>query len=220
MYMLRTLCCLLILALLLAGCAAPPAASPLEAANGQPADDAADEGILEDGAANANAPSDLRVGKRVLGRVESITGNEVTLELGETDAQSFPEGWTPPEGDGSQNGAEGGFSPDGRTPPEGFTPPEGGARDGMQRPEGTMPPGGFSPGSGEFPNGGYGQGGDRPSGGRPNVEISYTGEKGTYLIPVGLPVGQGDYSSITAGMILRLTLDEEDTVTGVMILSQ
>ena len=52
------------------------------------------------------------------------------------------------------------------------------------------------------------------------MEIKYTGEKQKYIIPVGVKVGSGDYTSLSRGMIVGLQLDESGTVASVMIISQ
>ncbi len=50
-------------------------------------------------------------------------------------------------------------------------------------------------------------------------EYTPTGETGIYLIPVGMAVGKGDYSTVTANMILSLDI-EEDTIISVKILKR
>ena len=46
-----------------------------------------------------------------------------------------------------------------------------------------------------------------------------TGETAAYLIPVGMSVGSGDYSSVSVGMVLGLKL-EDGAVRGVSILKR
>ncbi len=73
---------------------------------------------------------------------------------------------------------------------------------------------------GEAPSGsGRGQGGFPGGGSMQDVEITYTGEEATYLLPVGMEIGSGDFSSVTEGMILRLSLNNEETIIAVTVIS-
>lgn len=42
----------------------------------------------------------------------------------------------------------------------------------------------------------------------------------TYLLPVGMPIGDGDFSSVASGMVLQLSFNEADAIIGVSILSR
>ncbi len=177
------------------------------------------------------ASSDTTV---VYGRVDSIVGNEVTLALGkpqqgsgmatassadeQQDAQS--EGQKSTDGTGNAGGerASGnmGERPSGNATGE---MPSGGP------PSGEMPAGG--PPSGEMPSGNPPSGekqqesatGTAKQGGR-SVTLDYTGETATYLLPVGMAIGTGDFSDVTEGMVLSLTLNADSTITAVTILSR
>lgn len=100
--------------------------------------------------------------------------------------------------------------------PEDFEMPEGGFEKG-ELPEGfEMPEGGF--GNGKKPEGGFG---GKMKGG--SAEIEKSGETASYTIPVGMQIsGAGgrnsDYSSISAGMLLRLTLNTDGYVVAAEIL--
>ena len=52
-----------------------------------------------------------------------------------------------------------------------------------------------------------------------NGSITYTDEEQSYLLPVGMSIGTGDFSSVTAGMVLSLTFDG-DNITSVSIVSR
>ncbi len=163
----------------------------------------------------------------IYGKVDSIVGNEVTLELGEPAQGTAPEedagsrdesGVSAESGDSSEKSSmsmpEG--APDGMSMPEGGMPdgmsmPEGGMPDGMSRPEGGMPDGM------SMPEGG-GMGGGR------TVELTYSGETGTYLLPAGMSIGTGDYSSISKGMVISITTatfeDGSEAIISCSILSK
>ena len=46
------------------------------------------------------------------------------------------------------------------------------------------------------------------------------GDAAAYLLPVGMSVGSGDYSSVTAGMTLSLSLDAEGRVVAASVLAR
>lgn len=79
---------------------------------------------------------------------------------------------------------------------------------------------GFNRGSfGENGDFGSGAGGDRMMGGsrRGGASIEKNGGEGTYIIPVGMPIEglsgrNADYSGITVGTILTLTINEDGVV--------
>ena len=112
----------------------------------------------------------------IYGKVEAIVGNEVTLELGE-----------PAEGVASRSEADSDGPEEETSLPAGNAAPE----DGMSMPEGEMsmpemdmPEGGMS-----MPEGGMGGGQASAAAGGRGVELEYTGETGTYLLPVGMSIG-------------------------------
>lgn len=147
---------------------------------------------------------------QISGEVVSVKGNEVTLELGEVTESKKPSGESPEgmDGEGSpeptsedSNGGEKGERSD-------F-----GSGERVERPDmgsGEMPaPGDFDKGE----NGGQ-FGGKRGGFG---AELSKSGESATYIIPVGMTVSglsgrSSDYSGISEGDILTLTIDSEGTV--------
>jgi hypothetical protein len=57
-----------------------------------------------------------------------------------------------------------------------------------------------------------------------SIEIEYTGETETYDLPAGMAIGDGDFTDVTEGMILRLTFstydDGTETISSVEILSR
>ncbi|MBQ3604175.1 MAG: hypothetical protein IJA02_10065 [Clostridia bacterium] len=160
---------------------------------------------------------------RVIGKIKSVAGNQITLELAEMpEEMSRPEmpngdfeGFSRPEG---MTMAEGMEFPEGMEMPEGMTPPEGF--------EGKMPEGDFSMPDGDFSmpdfaNGERPQGGGRmPGMNMEDIELEYTGETAKYTIPVGVKVGSGDYTSLSKGMVIMLSLDDNNAVSSVMIISQ
>jgi hypothetical protein len=134
--------------------------------------------------------------------VDSIVGNEVTLALGEpqkggdTASSSSLE-----QGDQAQTGTEqssdsGSQAPSGEMPsgemPSGEMPsgqmPSGAAPSGKM-PSGEMP-------SGQMPSGAGDSAQSGAQGGR-SVTLDYSGETATYLLPVGMAIGTGDFSDVT-----------------------
>ncbi len=132
------------------------------------------------------------------------------------------------------NAPEGMGMPGGMEMPEGMSMPEG-----MEQPSGGRPK---AQGSGE----GKGQGPSKITleegevlgkvesiaGNRVELlfgtlkggEISYGTEVAAYLLPVGMKIGSGDFSSVTAGMVLKLSMEEAsdgtETITAVTIVSR
>ncbi|MEL7601632.1 MAG: hypothetical protein AAGU77_00590 [Bacillota bacterium] len=172
----------------------------------------------------------------VYGRVDSIVGNEVVLALGEpqkgggaaaaSSDQDAGQAGSEQQSDATgkrQQGNWGGNTSDGATSGE---MPSGKLSSG-EIPSGEMPSG-EAPSdkmlSGESPsfNSSAAQSGNagvtRQSG--RSVSLTYTGETATYLLPVGMAIGSGDFSDVTEGMVLSLTLNAEETITAVSILSR
>lgn len=134
--------------------------------------------------------------------------------------------------------------------PEGMEMPEGGMPEGMSMPEGLELPEGMelSEGMGERPTGGnqgeaqgmplsLGEGeiigrvesivGNRATlllGSVSGGEVTYGTETAAYLLPVGMAIGTGDFSSVSAGMVLKLSLetaaDGTENITAVSIVSR
>lgn len=155
----------------------------------------------------------------VIGKIIAVAGNQITIDVAEIDGDfempemnfedfsrpegmSMPEGMEPPEDfDGEMpDFGSGGFPGSGKMP-EGMTMPEG-----MSMPD--------------FKNSETPQRGQMPQFDMEDIEITYTGEKEKYIIPKGVKVGSGDYTSLSKGMVVGLQLDESGTVTSVMIISQ
>lgn len=138
--------------------------------------------------------------KTVSGEVTKITGNRITLALGTVSADNSQS----PEqsGEMSETGGENsGF--DGKMPEGNFTPPEG----GMPERSGAKPDFG-----GERDNGG-----DMSSQGRGGSSVKKTGEEAEYILPVGMPIDglsgrNTDYSGVTAGSVITLTVNEQGVV--------
>ncbi|MBR4223713.1 MAG: hypothetical protein IKR73_02775 [Oscillospiraceae bacterium] len=146
----------------------------------------------------------------VTGEVTSITGNEVTLALGEASGESsedagedserpsFGDGEMPSFGDGEMPSFGDGERPsfgDGERPSFG---------------DGERP----SFGDGERPSFGDGSGNGRS---RRKKSIEKTGEEATYIIPVGMTIDglsgrKQDYSGITVGTVLTLTVNSDGVV--------
>ena len=170
-------------------------------------------------------PEKQDMGKTVIGKIKSVAGNQVTLEIAELpENASMPdmENFTMPDG-----GMEGFTMPEGMTPPEGFDgkKPEGDFNfpgfGGGEMPEGMTPPEGFD---GEMPDFGDMEGftgvGSMPQFDMGDIELEYTGKTEKYTIPVGVKVGNGDYTSLSKGMVIMLQFDESNAVSSVMIISQ
>lgn len=196
---------------LISGCSADGAEAGAPAATGM------DPAATAEGQAGGTA---------VYGRVESIVGNEVILALGEAEGmESMPDrGGDMPTGEMPKMSGD---MPSGDRPTMGSGEMPTGERPAMgsgEMPTGEMP----DMSGGEMPSGSWGGG----EGGRSNsasgegsaqganVELTYTGETATYLIPVGLTVGTGDFSSISEGMVLRLAFSENGAITAVSIISR
>ncbi len=138
---------------------------------------------------------------QVTGEVSSIVGNEVTLDLGdveESEASQIDFGETS-ESDGETDEMSGEM-------PEmsGEMPEMGGEMPDMSGMDGGK--------------GGMRNGGEQKS----SYEITKSGESGVYLIPYGMTVTgngrSGDYSSITEGTLLRLTITADGYVAAAEIL--
>lgn len=169
--------------------------------------------------------------RTVVGEVDSIVGNEVTLLIGELmgpgaggDLAMPEEGASAAESGEEASASDEAASGDAQTPPSGDF--GGGDKQGKGSGEG-MPAGGEAPAEGEVPTGGnLPAGGDTPAGGEGggSVEIEYSGETGTYELPAGMTIGSGDFTDVTEGMILRLTFstyeDGTEAISSVEILSR
>lgn len=146
----------------------------------------------------------------VSGEVTAIAGNYVTLALGtvEENKDDSDNSHSDDKSDGNYNMPS--DLPD--APNNDGTPPE--------MPDGNMPSGDMPSGdmpempSGDFsaPDGaGFGRGG------RKSASITKSGEESSYMIPVGMTIAglsgrSSDYSGITVGTILTLTVSEDGTV--------
>lgn len=54
-----------------------------------------------------------------------------------------------------------------------------------------------------------------------NGTITYGEEEKSYLLPVGMSIGTGDFSSVTVGMALKLSFEDgSDNITNVTIISR
>lgn len=143
--------------------------------------------------------------KTISGEVTKITGNRITLALGTVSA------------DNSQPPEQGGESPE--------------MNGEMPDMSGDMPEGDLTPLSGEMPqmNGERpDRGGERPDmggempsqgkgGRRGSSTVQKTGEEAQYILPVGMPIDglsgrNTDYSGITAGTVITLTVNDKGVV--------
>lgn len=154
---------------------------------------------------------------QVSGEVVSIVGNEVTLALGEVIEKEMPSGGMPQNGESNdsdnsssderpERGERGSFA-------EGEMP-DFGSFDKGERPDLAD---GEAPDFGSLEKGGNGGGQFENKRGGANVTFEKSGESGTYIIPVGMTVSgfsgrSSDYSGISEGDILTLTIDSEGTV--------
>lgn len=143
----------------------------------------------------------------VSGEVTAIAGNYVTLALG-----TVEENKDDSDNSHSDDKSDGNYDmpsdlPDAPNNDGNGTPPE--------KPDGNMPSGDMP----EMPSGdmnapdgaGFGRGG------RKSGSITKSGEESSYMIPVGMTIAglsgrSSDYSGITVGTILTLTVSEDGTV--------
>lgn len=143
----------------------------------------------------------------VSGEVTAIAGNYVTLALG-----TVEENKDDSDNSNSDDKSDGNYDmpsdlPDAPNNDGNGTPPE--------MPDGNMPSGDMP----EMPSGdmnapdgaGFGRGG------RKSASITKSGEESSYMIPVGMTIAglsgrASDYSGITVGTILTLTVSEDGTV--------
>lgn len=143
----------------------------------------------------------------VSGEVTAIAGNYVTLALG-----TVEENKDDSDNSNSDDKTDGNYDmpsdlPDAPNNDGNGTPPE--------MPDGNMPSGDMP----EMPSGdmnapdgaGFGRGG------RKSASITKSGEESSYMIPVGMTIAglsgrSSDYSGITVGTILTLTVSEDGTV--------
>lgn len=179
------------------------------------------------GKPDVSRPAAGEKGNMVIGKIVAVAGNQITIDVAEFDGDfempemnfedfsmpegmTMPEGMEPPEGfdgeipdfgGGMFGGMFGGDFPSGDKMPEGMTMPEG-----MSMPD--------------FANGEFPTGGQMPQFDMSDIELKYTGTKEKYIIPKGVKVGSGDYTSLSKGMVVGLQLDDSKTVTSVMIISQ
>ena len=143
----------------------------------------------------------------VSGEVTAIAGNYVTLALG-----TVEENKDDSDNSNSDDKSDGNYDmpsdlPDAPNNDGNGTPPE--------MPDGNMPSGDMpemSSGNMNAPDGaGFGRGG------RKSASITKSGEESSYMIPVGMTIAglsgrSSDYSGITVGTILTLTVSEDGTV--------
>ncbi len=188
------------------------------------------EGIVKEGAVQ---PATEDSGATVYGKVESIVGNEVVLALGEPQ-KSTASSLEAPEGQDAQTGE----APEGQKVQIGEAPEGQKVQIGEAQTDASGKKITF--GEGERPSGktfsssGERSGGQMPSGGKDvqsiqasgnsggmgrSVSLDYTGEKAKYLLPVGMAIGSGDFSNVSKGMVLALSLNGEGTITAVRIIA-
>lgn len=131
----------------------------------------------------------------VSGEVTAIAGNYVTLALGTVEEN---------KNDNSDNNTSDDKSDDNSDMKSDF--PDAPNNDGSGTPP-EMPSGDFSAPDGAS----FGRGG------RKSASITKSGEESSYMIPVGMTIAglsgrSSDYSGITVGTILTLTVSEDGTV--------
>lgn len=138
----------------------------------------------------------------VMGKIEAIDGNKITLALADT---------------GSMFG--GGERPSGERP-ENFNPEDF---------EGQMPEN-FNPENfeGQMPEGlRRHENGERPEGGMPQSggmrfdasSLTYSGEKETYTVPEGMKIGDGYYTSLKVREVIMIRFDNEGGISEIMVMT-
>ena len=149
----------------------------------------------------------------VSGEVTAIAGNYVTLALGTAEEN---------KDDNSDNNTSDDKSGDNSDMKSDFpdTPNNDGSGTPPEMPDGNMPTGDMPTGDmPEMPSGDF----SAPDGagfgkvGRKSASITKSGEESSYIIPVGMTIDglsgrSSDYSGITVGTILTLTVSEDGTV--------
>ena len=138
----------------------------------------------------------------VSGEVTAIAGNYVTLALGTVDENT----------DDNKSDDSSDSKPDMPADFDG-EPPQ--MPDGENMPSGDMPSGSMP--DGNMPSGNMPSGSMPAFGGRKGASLTKSGEEGSYIIPVGMTIDglsgrSSDYSGITVGTILTLTVSEDGTV--------
>lgn len=144
----------------------------------------------------------------VSGEVTAIAGNYVTLALGTVEEN---------KDDNSDNNTSDDKSGDNSDMKSDFpdAPNNDGSGTPTEMPDGNMPTGDMP----EMPSGDFSalDGAGFGKGGRKSASITKSGEESSYMIPVGMTIDglsgrSSDYSGITVGTILTLTVSEDGTV--------
>ncbi len=143
----------------------------------------------------------------VSGEVTAIAGNYVTLALGTVEENKDDSDNSNPDDKSDGNYDMLSDLPDAPNNDGNGTPPE--------MPDGNMPSGDMPEMSSGDMNATDGAGFGR--GGRKSASITKSGEESSYMIPVGMTIAglsgrSSDYSGITVGTILTLTVSEDGTV--------
>lgn len=157
-------------------------------------------------------------GDMIIGRVEKISGNSVTVSIAQMDGDfqipdnfedmSMPEGMTFPQGGEL---------------PEGFEGFDGSFNFGEGFPNiGDFDFSDFAGGSfSGFGNGQFPQNGEMPNFDFADVELTYTGEQKTYTIPNDLKIEyNGSSTALAQGMIIALQFDSSRNVTSVTVIAK
>ncbi len=185
-------------------------------------------------AENANSTGNAPEGRgsvQVVGRVEEILGNEISLQVGEMEGGGPGGGQGAGQGAGDTSGAgpDAGGAPEGEGTPEGEGRPEGeGPPEGEGRPEGGGPPEGAASMTEEERTAMQENGGGQGMQGGMATEQDYSelitlsDEIRSFMIPVDAPVQQFGtemtFSQITEGMYISVSLDDNDTVVSINVL--
>lgn len=148
----------------------------------------------------------------VSGEVTAIAGNYVTLALGTVEENQNDSNNSNSDNKSSDNSDMKSDFPDAPNNDGSGTPPE--------MPDGNMPSGDMPTGDmPEMPSGDFSapDGAGFGKGGRKSASITKSGEESSYIIPVGMTIDglsgrSSDYSGITVGTILNLTVSEDGTV--------
>lgn len=148
----------------------------------------------------------------VSGEVTAIAGNYVTLALGTVEENKDDSDNSNSDDKSGDNSDMKSDFPDAPNNDGSGTPPE--------MPDGNMPSGDMPTGDmPEMPSGDFSapDGAGFGKGGRKSASITKSGEESSYIIPVGMTIDglsgrSSDYSGITVGTILTLTVSEDGTV--------
>ena len=136
----------------------------------------------------------------ISGEITAITGNEITLALGEIGGPSErPDMTSERPGRNSEGKTDMPSDGDEKRPERSSERTVGNSGSGMTSPDDIS------------------GGSERKRSGKRNSSVKKTGEEQTFIIPVGMPIDglsgrKTDYSGLSVGMAVTLTINSEGTV--------